>query len=173
MNYNKILIIGDAGRGKTTLAKKLSKKLNIPSHSTDDYFWEVKFSKPRDRQKSVEQISELYRGDRWIVEGTATHLIMPGLETSDMIIQLIYKGILYQNLILLHRYFSRGDESFLAHLKLMKHTFYKKYSLGYMKGKKTISELIAPYKDKTVTLSSFQNIEKFISDFPETERLIR
>jgi len=44
MKFKKIIIIGDAGRGKSTLASKLSKKLNTPHYSTDDYFYEVKFS---------------------------------------------------------------------------------------------------------------------------------
>jgi len=38
MKFKKIIIIGDAGRGKSTLASKLSKKLNISYYSTDDFF---------------------------------------------------------------------------------------------------------------------------------------
>ena len=59
----KIIIIGDAGRGKSTLASKLSEKLNIPCYSTDDYFYEVKFTKPRDRQEALSQISNIYKQD--------------------------------------------------------------------------------------------------------------
>lgn len=44
----RILIIGESGRGKTELGRKLSKELNIPLYSTDDFFWEVKFSKARE-----------------------------------------------------------------------------------------------------------------------------
>ena len=44
-SINKIIIIGDAGRGKTTLASNLSKKLGIKHYSTDDFFYEIKFTK--------------------------------------------------------------------------------------------------------------------------------
>jgi len=46
----KILIVGDYGRGKTTLAQKLSRKLGIPYYSTDDFYWEKKFSKKQDKE---------------------------------------------------------------------------------------------------------------------------
>ncbi len=59
--------MGDSGRGKSTLAPRISEKLGIPYHSTDDYFYEVKFSKLRDRQKSIEGISKLFHEPRWIV----------------------------------------------------------------------------------------------------------
>ena len=41
---NRILIIGDSGRGKTVLARKISEKLGIPAYSTDDYLYEMKFT---------------------------------------------------------------------------------------------------------------------------------
>ena len=63
-NFNRIIITGDAGRGKSTLAGKLSEKCGITHHSTDDYFYEFKFFKPRDRVKALEEISKLYKYDR-------------------------------------------------------------------------------------------------------------
>lgn len=44
----------------------------------------------------------------------------------------------------------------------MKHVFYKRYSLGYKKGKITHQEFIEPHKHKVVTLSSFKEIENFL-----------
>ena len=58
-NHKKILILGDAGRGKTTFAEKLSKKISIPYYSTDDFFWKVKFTEANDKAKSVEEISNI------------------------------------------------------------------------------------------------------------------
>lgn len=159
---NKIIIIGDAGRGKTTLASTISKKLNIPYHSTDDYFYEVKFTKRRDRQESIDQISKNYHSKKWIVEGTTRHLLEPGLESADLIVYLRYKNIFSQWFAIIKRHIIRKDESILQTLRLLKHVFYKRYNLSYKKGTTTHLQFIAPYKSKVVTLSSFKEINNFI-----------
>ena len=92
---NKILIVGDAGRGKSTLASKISAKLGIPHHSTDDFFYEVKFTKVRNRKESVEKILKIYKNDKWIIEGTTRHLFEHGLDSADKIINLKYKIYLF------------------------------------------------------------------------------
>jgi len=45
----------------------------------------------------------------------------------------------------------------------MKHVFYKKHKIGYRKGKPTSTEVIEPYKDKVITLSSFKEIDTFFN----------
>ncbi|MEK7645339.1 MAG: hypothetical protein AAB391_03440 [Patescibacteria group bacterium] len=162
MIYKRIIITGDAGRGKSTLAAELSRKFGIPSHSTDDYFYEVKFSKPRDRQQALEQISETFKQEKWIVEGTTAWLLEPGMASADIILYLRYKNILSQWGTLLRRGLSRENERIKQTLFLMKHVFYKRYSLGYKKGKMTHQEFIEPHKHKVVTLSSFKEIEDFL-----------
>ena len=160
---NKIIIIGEASRGKSTLASVLSKKLGIPHYSTDDYFYEVKFTKRRDRQESIDNISEIYHNEKWIVEGTTRHLLAAGLDSADLIIFLKYNGPFAQVFNILKRHFVRKDKSFLQTLRLMKHVVYKRYGLGYKKGKMTHTEFIAPYKNKVIVLSSFKQINDFVS----------
>lgn len=159
---NKIIIIGDAGRGKSTLASALSKKLGIPHYSTDDYFYEIKFSKPRDKTQALDEISKLYETKKWIVEGTTQWLLTPGLDRADKIIYLRHTNVFSQWYVLVKRFFSRKEETFLELLGLMKHVLYKRYGLGYKKGKRTHSEVIAPYSEKVLTLSSFKEINTFL-----------
>lgn len=45
---NKIIIIGTTGSGKSTVAKKLSEKLNVPHIQLDFLFW-----KPNWEQRNV------------------------------------------------------------------------------------------------------------------------
>jgi|ERR1035437_3974666 adenylate kinase family enzyme len=160
---NKILIVGDAGRGKSTLASKISAKLGIPHHSTDDFYYETKFTKIRDRKESIDLISKIFQGERWLIEGTTKHLIEPGLHSADIIIHLKYKSILTQWIFLVRRYFKRDNETINGTLKLMRHVLYKKYHLGYRKGKPTPTEIIERHKHKVITLSSFKEIDEFIS----------
>jgi adenylate kinase family enzyme len=162
---NRILIVGDAARGKSTLASNISKKLGIPHYSTDDFYYEVKFSKLRDRQESIDTISKIFQNERWIVEGTTRHLILPGLDSADLIVHLRYKNIPTQWLVLIKRYFNRRGEvieNIGGLLKLMKHVLYKKHHLRHRKGKLTPTEIIEPHKHKVITLSSFKEIDGFI-----------
>lgn len=161
-NLNKILIVGDMGRGKTTLAEKLSKKLGIPYYSTDDFYYEIKFSKVRDRPESIKLIKEVFKNDKWIVKGTTKRLIEHGLDSADLIIHLQHKNILTQWLILFKRYLGRENETFKGLLSLMKHSLFKKYKIGYRKGKETPTETIEPHKHKVIILSSFKEIDRFL-----------
>ena len=160
---NRILIVGDAGRGKSTLASKISAKLGIPHYSTDDFYYEVKFSKVRNRPESIEKIKEIFKNDKWIIEGTTKHVIDPGLHSADKIIHLRYKSILTQWIFLIKRYFQRENETIGGLYKLMRHVLYKKYHLGHRKGKPTPTEIIDPHKHKVATLSSFKEIDEFIN----------
>ena len=63
---------------------------------------------------------------------------------------------------ILKRHFERNDKSFIATIKLMKHVFYKRYGLSYKKGKPTHMDVIKPYKNKLIILSSFKDINDFI-----------
>lgn len=161
-DINKIIITGDAGRGKSTLAEKLSKKLSIPHYSTDDFYYEHKFFSIRDRAKALEMISELYHHDKWIVEGTTAWLLDPGMPRADLIIYLKHKSLVVQWYQLFKRYLRRENDTLKGVLILMRHVFYKRYGLGYKKGKMTHAEFVEPYKSKVITLSSFKEINKFL-----------
>jgi adenylate kinase family enzyme len=161
---NRILIVGDAARGKSTLAENLSKKLGIPHYSTDDFFYEIKFSKVRDRAEAVEQIKEIFKKEKWIIEGTTKRLVEHGLHSADMIIHLQHKNIPTQWFILFRRYLKRDNETIFGLFKLMKHVLFKKYKWGDRKGKPTPSEIIDPHKHKVITLSSFKEIDEFLKN---------
>lgn len=161
--FNKILIVGDACRGKSTLASKISAKLGISHYSTDDFYYEIKFTKVRNKQESIDMILKIYQEERWVIEGTTQHLVEHGLDTADIIINLKYKNIFTQWLALFKRYIERDNETLKGSFRLMKHVFYKRYKLGYRKGKLTPSELVNPHKNKVITFYSFKEIDDFIN----------
>lgn len=70
MKYNKILIVGGIGSGKTTLAKKLSKILKIKNYELDDIAYIRRDihekQKPEIRDKKVKSI---LKKRKWIIEG--------------------------------------------------------------------------------------------------------
>ena len=107
INHKKIVIIVDSGRGKTTFAEKLG----IIKHSTDDFFWEIKFTKPRDKKESVEMIEKYLDHDSWIIEGTTRHLTEKALPLADIIFYLTYSNIFSQWLTIIKRSLKRKNEN--------------------------------------------------------------
>ncbi len=156
----KILIIGDAGRGKTTFAKKLSEKLNIPKYSLDDFFWEIKFTKPRGKEKDVEMAREVFEKDEWIVEGGTRRMLILGLPKADQIFYLTYKNIFQQIWALYKRNRSKDNENLKNLFKLIVYQIKKKYKLGKHKHIESFDEMLEPYKYKVVRMKSFEEIDE-------------
>lgn len=163
VKYKRILIVGDAARGKSTLAEKISQKTGIPWHSTDDFFYEIKFSKVRDRAQALEKIKTEFEKDEWIIEGSTFWLFELGLERAEIIIYLQYKNIILQWWRIFWRGVFRKHETLRGTFQLIKHVFYKRYGWGYEKGVATIDQILEPYKRKLVKLSSFMEINSFLS----------
>jgi adenylate kinase family enzyme len=166
--HNQIIIIGDAGRGKSTLALKLSNKLGIKYYSTDDFFWKKKFTQEENKEISLNKILEIYKKEKWIVEGTTRRLLEAGLERADIIIYMKHNNSLYQLWILFKRYLTRRNEGLKDVLFLMKDVFYKRYGFGDKKRKityhKMYQELVNPYRNKVMELHSFRAIDDFIKN---------
>ncbi|OGF21309.1 hypothetical protein A2316_01990 [Candidatus Falkowbacteria bacterium RIFOXYB2_FULL_38_15] len=160
----KILIVGDYGRGKTTLAQKLSRKLGIPYYSTDDFYWKRKFLEKQDKESSIKEINQkVYSQDNWIVEGATYYLVGGGFKTANLIIYLSFPNIFSQWWAIIRRHQKRENETFLNLIKLLRHALYKKYNWGYLKNEPKMLELLEPYEDKVVILRSFKEIDNFIN----------
>jgi adenylate kinase family enzyme len=153
----KILVIGEAGRGKTTLATKLSIKLGIPVFSTDDFYWAQKFSIPADKVVSVEKIQQVYAGETWIVEGTTAHLLVPGFELADKIIYIGFNTVWSQWRALIRRSFGRPGENWWQLAKLMKHVLYKRRNWA---GRMSLLTQLEPYFAKTLVCNEAQSTDE-------------
>lgn len=69
---NKIHIIGSVGSGKTTLARELSSKLNVPFYELDNVVWKrhKELEDIRRTEKEREEfLNTLISSDTWIIEG--------------------------------------------------------------------------------------------------------
>lgn len=85
--HKKIMIIGCAGSGKTTLAFKLKEKLNLPLIHLDQYYW-----KPNWQRTNLDDFTqvhdELCRQNTWIMEGPYIKLLATRIAHADVIIFL-------------------------------------------------------------------------------------
>lgn len=84
----KIYLIGCSCSGKTTLAKKISKKLAVKHLELDEYWWLPGWQE-RDADEFIELVkTELNRHQSWVIDGNyhrVRHLILP---EADLIIWL-------------------------------------------------------------------------------------
>jgi adenylate kinase family enzyme len=83
----RILIIGCAGSGKTTLAKKLSKKLQLPIIHLDKYFWGENWGRPTDEEWE-KKVWMLCENPTWIMDGNYTDTLPLRLKYASSVIFL-------------------------------------------------------------------------------------
>ncbi|MBT4792130.1 MAG: AAA family ATPase [Halobacteriovoraceae bacterium] len=100
----RILIIGNSGSGKTWLSEKISSRLNVDVIHFDKHFWEPGgFNKKRERPIVLDEIQELSKKEKWVMEGVfgelaevatprGTHLIFLDKNWSECNEALLSRG---------------------------------------------------------------------------------
>lgn len=86
-HMQKISIIGRTASGKTTLANKISKLLNIQVYHLDQIGWkDNRVFAPQD--EIIEKVKEILKKDSWIIDGSMhrSKTLEMRMESSDMII---------------------------------------------------------------------------------------
>ncbi|AJY76195.1 DNA topology modulation protein [Paenibacillus beijingensis] len=84
---NRVLVLGSAGSGKSTLSQKLGTILDLPVIHLDSYYW-----KPNWVSTSNEEwdqiVEELTMKDQWIMNGNYSRTMDIRIKRADMIIFL-------------------------------------------------------------------------------------
>lgn len=161
----KIMIIGYSGAGKTTFAKYLESKLNIPRLSLD----EVHFNEGRQNteKNDIEVVNKFLNDNfEWIIDGNYTYCLFDRrLEEADLIYFLDFKVwvCLFQAI---KRYFKRlyliyknkggflsPDWGLLYHILIYQRTIRKK----------TFDEVIVKYEKKLVILRNKADMNRTIN----------
>lgn len=81
----KILIIGGNGSGKTTFARELSGKLNIPVVHLDKLYWKDNWQHATPNEFDEKLIKELNK-DTWIIDGNMKRTLPLRLKYCDTVI---------------------------------------------------------------------------------------
>lgn len=85
----KILIIGSVASGKTSLARKLSRKLNINYYEIDSIVHDDRNNykrSPEEQKKIINEIND--KENDWIIEGTLRKNLFYLLDMTDVIVYL-------------------------------------------------------------------------------------
>jgi adenylate kinase family enzyme len=84
---NRVLILGSAGAGKTTLAHQIGKFLNLPIIHLDAYYWKPGWE-PTPMTDWWEVVEELVAGDAWVMDGNYRGTLTLRLMAADTVIFL-------------------------------------------------------------------------------------
>lgn len=83
----RILIIGSAGAGKSTLARQLGEALSLPVVHLDRYYWQPDWiPTPNDEWDAF--VVEAAKRDRWIMDGNYSRTLDLRLQRADTVVFL-------------------------------------------------------------------------------------
>lgn len=166
MRYSKIHIIGPAGGGKTTLARRFAKSFNIAHLNMDDIFWDNRSTcfreKFSDEKRDGLLLEFLDRYDSYIVEGSYYKWGVESWRCADVIIFLIPPFHLTL-LRLVGRHFRRRfglekpkESSFLSFIKLIR------WNWHWYNRIPEFQKLVASYNSNIVRCVSTQDVERLL-----------
>jgi adenylate kinase family enzyme len=171
----KVVIIGSAGAGKSTLARKLGSKLNIKVVHLDRVFWQRGW-KRKTRDTRIDILQELVREKQWIIEGnyfSSSELLLDAADTllhldaADTIIFLDIPPLLcLQRVIKRHFNYhglSRRDIPEGCTDKLTLRRMWKVLTFP-LHGRRTIKQKLCNYNSKQIIwLHSSKEVEEFLA----------
>ncbi|SRR6266487_3276271 len=163
---DKIVIIGSPGAGKSTLARKIGRKLHIKVVHLDRKFWQPGWKeKPRDTR--IEILQELVREKQWIIEGTYLGSSEPRLKAADAIIFLDIPPFLCLQRIIKQHYkcqghprhdLKEGCEDKLNLIRILKVLAFP------FRGRRTLEKKLRNYQSKQIIrLCSSKEVEDFLA----------
>lgn len=160
----KILVFGMVASGKTTLAKNISKKYNIPHFEGDNIAWDGQGAK-REKRTFIQQkeIIEKINKDNWVIDGTYREEQKILFEMAEHIIYLdtplhirryrIIKRYIRQKL-------SIEKANYVPSLKMLRAMF--RWTKDYEKNKRKYQCILEKYNDKIIHLkkNKIRSLEK-------------
>ena len=86
---NKVIIIGNAGSGKTWLGKRMAAVLGVPHVALDSIFWEPGGYNLKRKGSAVEaDLKGIQDSECWIAEGVFGHLVDHIISFADTLVYL-------------------------------------------------------------------------------------
>lgn len=84
----RVLVIGSAGAGKSTFARKLGEKTGLEVIHLDKLYWKPNWVETTDKTEWRRILAEILKGESWIIDGNYGDTMEMRLEASDTVILL-------------------------------------------------------------------------------------
>jgi adenylate kinase family enzyme len=160
----KILIIGIVASGKTTLAQRLSKRMNVPWYELDSI---VHYQTPTGRSKRTaeeqfEVLKEIDKNDAWIFEGTDRESYQCLYKMADTII-FLDTPLWKRRVRILTRFLKQklGIEKCNYELDFLMLKMMYKWTRDFEQNRSSFEAKLKLYQDKVIRLSDNNNLHFF------------
>lgn len=84
----KILVIGSSGAGKSTFSRRLHSATNLKLIHLDKLYWKPNWVETIDKAEWRKTLTEVLKGDEWIIDGNYSSTLAMRLEFCDTAILL-------------------------------------------------------------------------------------
>jgi uridine kinase len=161
----KIHILGGAGSGKTTIAKRLSVRLSIPHYDLDDIYWNPAKEKYIKQPACLrdQQLAQAVEENAWIIEGVYWTWTAIVFDASDIIIFLDVPLWLRQARVI-KRYFRNKINNGWRNRQTLKCTYtILMENFDYERSKIDIQKHLLRHKQKVITCQCLKELEKLLS----------
>ena len=148
---NKILVVGCVGCGKSTYAKKLSKKLKIPVYGIDEIVHDDVKGIRRSLDEQKELIKQVDKNDKWIIEGALREELYFLLDMADQIIMIdLDREVVEHRIITRYIKQQRGIEKINYEVDSNFLEMMLGYVNKYYETRDDIFKMLEKYKDKLI-----------------------
>ncbi len=161
MKFRRIAIIGISAVGKSTLARQLSLKFDLPFLHMDQLWWKPYWEETKEAAVA-EKLSAELKKESWIIEGYIEPHSAERLRRADIVLYLDYSGWLAVIGGIKRIVCSKKREEMPEGCEDNLDWNYLKTML-YRKERPEIEEAIKPFASKIIRLKSRRSTNKFIT----------
>ena len=160
---NKVIVIGPGGAGKSYFSTQLAKYTNLPLYHLDNVFWHEDRTHI-ERSEFDEELSDILKKDRWIIDGDYSRTYEIRMEYCDTIYFLDFS--LEDSL--------KGVESRIGKkrddIPFIDYEFDPEFKewikRWFIEKRPKLIELLGKYKDKTIiVLKNKEEVNNYLDNF--------
>lgn len=174
----RITVVGSSSGGKSTLTRKISRQFGIARLEMDRLWFEsgghkcfiegcTKEEKQLVQDKIRQQVNDFIQlNDNWVVDGTYSK-IQPAIADQADVVVLVRRTLLkrmWSHLARVFRGVDRHPETGLWQDIMFIKAIVRRW---WQNEQSKLDEVLVPYKDKLVTLQSFEEIDGYFNSLVE------